>query len=141
EGQTRQDPLRHPLPSRPLGRSDTDRRPDRRAPRAPRRQLLAVPCSRAGSRYRRKPLGRRRRPPAPGAATGARRHGIARRGELLLAAQEDQVRISMGKVTIGRALLSVSDKSGLADLGSKLAKAGVELISTGGTARALREAG
>jgi phosphoribosylaminoimidazolecarboxamide formyltransferase/IMP cyclohydrolase len=47
----------------------------------------------------------------------------------------------MGNVTIGRALLSVSDKRGLADLGSKLAKAGVELISTGGTARALREAG
>jgi len=47
----------------------------------------------------------------------------------------------MTEVTIRRALLSVSDKSGLADLGSKLAKAGVELISTGGTARALREAG
>jgi phosphoribosylaminoimidazolecarboxamide formyltransferase/IMP cyclohydrolase len=47
----------------------------------------------------------------------------------------------MEKVTIGRALLSVSDKTGLADLGSKLAKAGVELISTGGTARALRDAG
>ena len=47
----------------------------------------------------------------------------------------------MGKVTITRALLSVSDKSGLADLGAKLAKADVELISTGGTARALREAG
>jgi phosphoribosylaminoimidazolecarboxamide formyltransferase/IMP cyclohydrolase len=47
----------------------------------------------------------------------------------------------MSDVTIRRALLSVSDKSGLADLGSKLAKAGVELISTGGTARALREAG
>jgi phosphoribosylaminoimidazolecarboxamide formyltransferase/IMP cyclohydrolase len=47
----------------------------------------------------------------------------------------------MTDVTIRRALLSVSDKNGLADLGSKLAKAGVELISTGGTARALREAG
>jgi phosphoribosylaminoimidazolecarboxamide formyltransferase/IMP cyclohydrolase len=47
----------------------------------------------------------------------------------------------MSDVTIRRALLSVSDKAGLADLGSKLAKAGVELISTGGTARALREAG
>ena len=47
----------------------------------------------------------------------------------------------MTDVTIRRALLSVSDKSGLADLGSKLAKAGVELISTGGTARALRQAG
>jgi phosphoribosylaminoimidazolecarboxamide formyltransferase/IMP cyclohydrolase len=47
----------------------------------------------------------------------------------------------MTDVTIRRALLSVSDKSGLSDLGSKLAKAGVELISTGGTARALREDG
>jgi phosphoribosylaminoimidazolecarboxamide formyltransferase/IMP cyclohydrolase len=47
----------------------------------------------------------------------------------------------MTQVAIGRALLSVSDKTGLADLGSKLAKAGVELVSTGGTARALREAG
>jgi phosphoribosylaminoimidazolecarboxamide formyltransferase/IMP cyclohydrolase len=47
----------------------------------------------------------------------------------------------MTDVTIRRALLSVSDKSGLADLGAKLAQAGVELISTGGTAKALREAG
>jgi phosphoribosylaminoimidazolecarboxamide formyltransferase/IMP cyclohydrolase len=47
----------------------------------------------------------------------------------------------MTDVTIKRALLSVSDKSGLADLGAKLVKAGVELVSTGGTARALREAG
>jgi phosphoribosylaminoimidazolecarboxamide formyltransferase / IMP cyclohydrolase len=47
----------------------------------------------------------------------------------------------MTTVPIGRALLSVSDKTGLADLGGRLAKAGVELISTGGTARALREAG
>ena len=42
---------------------------------------------------------------------------------------------------IGRALLSVSDKSGLAQLGQALAARGVELVSTGGTARALREAG
>jgi phosphoribosylaminoimidazolecarboxamide formyltransferase / IMP cyclohydrolase len=47
----------------------------------------------------------------------------------------------MTKVAINRALLSVSDKTGLADLGGKLAKAGVELISTGGTAHALRETG
>ncbi|RVT83291.1 bifunctional phosphoribosylaminoimidazolecarboxamide formyltransferase/IMP cyclohydrolase [Rhodobacteraceae bacterium CCMM004] len=45
------------------------------------------------------------------------------------------------EVTIRRALLSVSDKTGLADLGRMLAGHGVELISTGGTARALREAG
>jgi len=42
---------------------------------------------------------------------------------------------------IRRALLSVSDKSGLADLGRELAARGVELVSTGGTAKALREAG
>ncbi|MBM9593673.1 bifunctional phosphoribosylaminoimidazolecarboxamide formyltransferase/IMP cyclohydrolase [Roseitranquillus sediminis] len=40
-----------------------------------------------------------------------------------------------------RALLSVSDKSGLAELGRALAEHGVELVSTGGTARALRDAG
>ena len=47
----------------------------------------------------------------------------------------------MSDVTIRRALLSVSDKDGLLDLGARLAKGGVELVSTGGTARALREAG
>jgi phosphoribosylaminoimidazolecarboxamide formyltransferase/IMP cyclohydrolase len=42
---------------------------------------------------------------------------------------------------IRRALLSVSDKRGLVDLGRALAEHGVELLSTGGSARALREAG
>ena len=42
---------------------------------------------------------------------------------------------------IKRALLSVSDKTGLADLGAALAARGVELVSTGGTAKALRDAG
>jgi len=42
---------------------------------------------------------------------------------------------------IARALLSVSDKTGLVDFARTLATAGVELISTGGTAKALREAG
>jgi len=42
---------------------------------------------------------------------------------------------------IQRALLSVSDKSGLAEFARALAAAGVELISTGGTARALRDEG
>lgn len=40
-----------------------------------------------------------------------------------------------------RALLSVSDKTGLVPLTQALANAGVELLSTGGTARALRETG
>ena len=42
---------------------------------------------------------------------------------------------------IRRALLSVSDKTGLIDLGQRLAARGVDLLSTGGSARALREAG
>ena len=42
---------------------------------------------------------------------------------------------------IRRALLSVSDKTGLIELGKRLATAGVELLSTGGSAKALREAG
>ncbi|GIX34806.1 MAG: bifunctional purine biosynthesis protein PurH [Lysobacteraceae bacterium] len=42
---------------------------------------------------------------------------------------------------IRRALLSVSDKQGLIELARALAGAGIELLSTGGTARALREAG
>lgn len=42
---------------------------------------------------------------------------------------------------IRRALLSVSDKTGLVDLAQALAGLGVELISTGGTRKALTEAG
>jgi phosphoribosylaminoimidazolecarboxamide formyltransferase/IMP cyclohydrolase len=42
---------------------------------------------------------------------------------------------------IQRALLSVSDKTGLVALAQSLLQAGVELISTGGTAKALRDAG
>ena len=44
-------------------------------------------------------------------------------------------------VPLKRALLSVSDKSGLIDLGRALAAKGVELVSTGGTAKSLRDAG
>ena len=47
----------------------------------------------------------------------------------------------MTDITIRRALLSVSDKAGLVDLARSLADKGVELVSTGGTAKALREAG
>ncbi|OWU80833.1 bifunctional phosphoribosylaminoimidazolecarboxamide formyltransferase/IMP cyclohydrolase [Phaeobacter sp. 22II1-1F12B] len=42
---------------------------------------------------------------------------------------------------VKRALLSVSDKTGLVELGKALAGRDVELLSTGGTAKALREAG
>ena len=42
---------------------------------------------------------------------------------------------------VRRALLSVSDKTGLVAFATALAERGVELISTGGTAGALRRAG
>ncbi|MET3793290.1 bifunctional phosphoribosylaminoimidazolecarboxamide formyltransferase/IMP cyclohydrolase [Aquamicrobium terrae] len=44
-------------------------------------------------------------------------------------------------VPVRRALLSVSDKTGLVDFARALASAGVELVSTGGTAKAIAEAG
>jgi phosphoribosylaminoimidazolecarboxamide formyltransferase/IMP cyclohydrolase len=44
-----------------------------------------------------------------------------------------------GKRVIKRALISVYDKSGLVELGSALAKSGVEILSTGSTAATLRE--
>ena len=42
---------------------------------------------------------------------------------------------------IERALISVSDKEGLVELGKALAAHGVEILSTGGSAKALRDAG
>src|SRR6266513_2171132 len=47
----------------------------------------------------------------------------------------------LGLRKIRRALISVSDKTGIADFASELQTFAVEIISTGGTAKALREAG
>ena len=63
-----------------------------------------------------------------------------------IAVDDRRVRIDASRAdaelpTPRRALLSVSDKAGLADLGRGLVDAGFELVSTGGTARTLREAG
>src|SRR5437867_9042463 len=46
-----------------------------------------------------------------------------------------------GLVKIRRALISVSDKAGIVDFAQELKAFGVEIISTGGTAKALRDAG
>jgi phosphoribosylaminoimidazolecarboxamide formyltransferase / IMP cyclohydrolase len=48
---------------------------------------------------------------------------------------------SDGAIRVHRALISVSDKTGVADFAKGLVEAGVEILSTGGTASALREAG
>ena len=42
---------------------------------------------------------------------------------------------------VKRALISVSDKTGIVEFARELSGLGVEIISTGGTARAIREAG
>jgi phosphoribosylaminoimidazolecarboxamide formyltransferase/IMP cyclohydrolase len=47
----------------------------------------------------------------------------------------------MTATKISRALISVSDKTGLIKLGTALIAAGVEILSTGGTAKALKDAG
>src|SRR6476469_2469580 len=46
-----------------------------------------------------------------------------------------------GEVRVRRALLSVSDKRGIVDFARGLAELGVEIVSTGGTAAALQDAG
>ena len=46
-----------------------------------------------------------------------------------------------GDVRLRRALLSVSDKTGIVDFARGLAELDIELVSTGGTAAALRDAG
>ena len=47
----------------------------------------------------------------------------------------------MSDVKIRRAILSVSEKTGIIDLGKALTKLGIEILSTGGTASKLREGG
>ena len=48
---------------------------------------------------------------------------------------------SAGPIRVRRALISVSDKTGAAEFARGLADLGVEILSTGGTAAAIREAG
>src|SRR3989454_10733078 len=47
----------------------------------------------------------------------------------------------LGLVKIRRALISVSDKTGIVEFARELKHFGVEIISTGGTAKTLRDAG
>jgi phosphoribosylaminoimidazolecarboxamide formyltransferase/IMP cyclohydrolase len=54
---------------------------------------------------------------------------------------EPIIETAAGLRPIRRALLSVTDKTGLVEFARALASHGVDLVSTGGTARALREAG
>src|SRR6185503_6056186 len=63
------------------------------------------------------------------------------------AAQEDAAAADQGLVSktapgkVGRALISVSDKSGIVELARTLSALGIEILSTGGTARLLEKEG
>ena len=48
---------------------------------------------------------------------------------------------SSAPVKIKRALISVSDKTGLVDFAKGLSQYGVEILSTGGTYKAIKDAG
>ena len=72
--------------------------------------------------------------------------GLALAGALTIDPDGRTVRIDAARAAEAmpvpkRALLSVSDKTGLPELGAGLVRNGFELVSTGGTARALRAAG
>jgi phosphoribosylaminoimidazolecarboxamide formyltransferase/IMP cyclohydrolase len=72
--------------------------------------------------------------------------GLFLAGALSIGKDGRSVRIDASKAAAKmpvprRALLSVSDKAGLAEFGAGLVRLGFELVSTGGTARALRGAG
>src|SRR5437763_11162745 len=49
--------------------------------------------------------------------------------------------VASSEVQVARALLSVSDKTGLVEFARGLAELGIEIVSTGGTARELTDAG
>src|SRR3546814_16893855 len=87
-------------------------------------------------------LGRWRRPAPSRQATGRDRRNGGRRRKRRLAPQTGRIKgKDMSEVTIKRALLSVSDTNGLVESSRALGRHGVGLVSTGGTAKALRGAG
>ena len=48
---------------------------------------------------------------------------------------------NLSRRKISRVLISVSDKSGIVDLSKGLSENGIEIVSTGGTSKAISEAG
>jgi phosphoribosylaminoimidazolecarboxamide formyltransferase/IMP cyclohydrolase len=66
---------------------------------------------------------------------------VTAEGDLMSGHASGVERAAPGEVRVRRALLSVSDKSGIVELAQGLAELGVELVSTGGTSGALSEAG
>jgi phosphoribosylaminoimidazolecarboxamide formyltransferase/IMP cyclohydrolase len=65
---------------------------------------------------------------------------MAAGGDLMSDQSAGLERAEPGRVRVRRALLSVSDKTGIVDFARGLTELGVEIVSTGGTARTLSEA-
>ena len=118
---------------RPPRRRDARRRPDRRpgGGPGPARRRRGRACT-SGSRPSSTGCCR-----TPSACSSAGRRRSTRGRHVAI----DLDRADAALPTPRRALLSVSDKTGLVDLGRGLVARGFELVSTGGTARALRDAG
>ncbi|HYM45995.1 MAG TPA: bifunctional phosphoribosylaminoimidazolecarboxamide formyltransferase/IMP cyclohydrolase [Solirubrobacteraceae bacterium] len=66
---------------------------------------------------------------------------MASEGDRMTRANSKIERAVPGEVRVRRALLSVSEKGGVVDFARGLAELGVEIVSTGGTSRALADAG
>ncbi|HTU31873.1 MAG TPA: bifunctional phosphoribosylaminoimidazolecarboxamide formyltransferase/IMP cyclohydrolase [Solirubrobacteraceae bacterium] len=66
---------------------------------------------------------------------------VSGEADVQASADTDGTGLPSGGPQIARALLSVSDKTGIVDFARGLADLGIEIISTGGTAAALTEAG
>src|SRR6201996_7750219 len=66
---------------------------------------------------------------------------MASEGELMTPRAAGVQKARPGEVRIARALLSVSDKRGIVELARGLRELDVEIVSTGGTARELADAG
>jgi phosphoribosylaminoimidazolecarboxamide formyltransferase / IMP cyclohydrolase len=66
---------------------------------------------------------------------------VTAEGDLMTGQASGVERAAPGEVRVRRALLSVSDKSGIVEFAQGLAELGVELVSTGGTSSALSDAG
>src|SRR5262249_13286992 len=132
-----------------------NRRPSKRRKRRPsrRRSKKRLNRKRPSRRPRRKRPNKRpkRRNPSrnPNRKTSRRRNSKTHRQPAVLGLVESLLaRLCYGHPImtetlrrISRALLSVSDKTGLVDFARALATRGVELVSTGGTRSALAEAG
>ena len=113
------------------------RRHARRRPDRPRRSACRPAGRQRGDAARADPRGRAPAPAPGGRAPAGRRAARSTDGRVTI----DAARAAEAAPVPRRALLSVSDKTGLVPFAAGLVARGFELVSTGGTARALREAG